>query len=82
MHHGMNFLSCETQIQNELQRVKTKQWNPQPAAVIHDQFFLTKSPIRQVSTTLLLTEEALFIWVFGRRVPLFKYSQEFKVAYQ
>ena len=37
---------------------------------------------RQILASPLLTEEALFTWVFQRWISLFKYLQGFKVAYQ
>ena len=68
--------------QNEPKRAERKKCNPQPATTIHDQFFLTVSIIRQVLTIPLLTEEPFFTWTFRRWVPIFKYLQEFKVAYR
>ena len=49
-----------TKTQNEPKRAETKQCKSQPAAAIHDQFFLPMSTIRQVLTIFLLTEEVFF----------------------
>ena len=51
-------------------------------ATHNDQYFFTMSTTRQILTIRLLAEEALFTWAFQRWVSLFKYLQEFKVAYQ
>ena len=51
-------------------------------ATQNDQFFLTMSTTRQILTIALLDEEVLFTWACQRWVTLFKYLQEFKVAYQ
>ena len=50
--------------------------------MIRDQLLLTISTTRKVLASLLLMEEALFTWAFRRRFSLFKYLQEFNVAYQ
>ena len=68
--------------QNAPRGAEANYCNPQPATAIHGQFFLTISIICQVLTIPLLTEEALFTSVFWSWVSLFKYLQEFKVAYQ
>ena len=46
--------------------------NPEPAAAIHDQFFLTMSTIKQTLTIPLLTKEASFTYVSRRWVSLSK----------
>ena len=47
--------------QNESKRSNA---NPDLATAIRDHFFLTMSTIRQALIIPLLTEEALFTWVF------------------
>ena len=46
--------------QNEPKRAETKLCNPQPATMIHSQFFLNMSTTIQILTITLLTEETLF----------------------
>ena len=68
--HGMNFHSCEKQIFKSFCCTKMR----------NDLKWIFT--IRQVLTIPLLTEEALFTWAFLRWGSIFKFLQEFKVAYQ
>ena len=52
--------------QSEPEQAEMKLYNPQPATMTHDRFFLTMSTFRQVLTVPLLMEEALFSWAFQR----------------
>ena len=54
----------------------------QSNATHNDQDFFTMFTTRHIFKIPLLAEESLFIWAFRRWVSLFKYLQEFKVAYQ
>ena len=71
----MKFYSCEKQIFKSFGYA-------QAATRIHDQFFFTTSTSSQILTIPLLTEEALFTWAFQKWDLLFKYLQNFIVAYQ
>ena len=90
----MNFHSCEkqmfksfgcTEIRKDSEWTKTSRNEVmQPTASNNDSRQIFPYHVHKEADfeNILLTEEILFTWAFPKWVSLFKYFQEFKVAYQ